>query len=242
MIYDGAHVLGLIAGRQFQDPLDEGCSILMGSTHKTFFGPQRGVILSNLDDAAWNRIDKAAFPGATSNHHLHTLPPLLVATLEMLAFGKEYARQVVSNARALAASLHRSGFAVECADLGYTESHQVAVNVKAQGGGGKVSDALRENDIITNRNLLPDDPKTQLNNPSGIRLGVQELTRLGMKEPEMEAVARLFREAVIEGRDVRAEVHRFRAPFREAHYSFDVTAERAEPVPSAPVEADLSGY
>lgn len=243
MLYDGAHVLGLIAGKRFQDPLAEGCDIVMGSTHKTFFGPQRGVILSNSDEPAWTRIDKAAFPGSTSNHHLNTLPPLLVSTYEMLEFGRAYAEQVVKNAQALALALHKRGFAVECADLGYTESHQVSVNVKSFGGGGKVSEILKENDVITNRNLLPADPKTFVNNPSGIRLGTQEMTRVGMKEPEMETIAQFFKEVVIDGKSVKIEVNRFRAGFSHVHFSSDLSSDRGEVAPAGPsVDVDLAGY
>ena len=134
-VFDGAHVLGLIAGKQFQDPLAEGCDILLGSTHKTFFGPQRGVVLSNLEDDRWKRIDKIAFPGSLSNHHLFTVPPLLVATYEMMEFGQAYAKQVCDNAKAFGRALAKNGFDVQLADFGYTQSHQVAVDVKKQGGG-----------------------------------------------------------------------------------------------------------
>ncbi len=219
--YDAAHVLGLIAGKRFQDPIAEGADILVGSTHKTFFGPQRGVILSNWEDDRWVRIDKSAFPGALSNHHLNTLPPLLVAVQETISFGREYAGQVIANAKALAAALHGMGFNVACPDLGYTESHQVIVDVRNYGGGGKAAPLLDQNDIICNRNLLPWDPPKAVNNPSGLRLGVQEMTRVGMKEPEMEEIARLMKGCVIDGRAMKDEVNRFRGRFVDVHYSFD---------------------
>jgi glycine hydroxymethyltransferase len=97
LIYDAAHVLGLVAGRQFQDPLAEGEPLVTGSTHTTFFGSQRGVILSNVDDDEWLKIDKGAFPGSSSNHHLETLVALSVSTYEMLEFGVEYARQAITS-------------------------------------------------------------------------------------------------------------------------------------------------
>ncbi len=220
-IYDGAHVLGLVAGKILQDPLAEGADVLLGSTHKTFFGPQRGVVLSNLDDERWKRIDKCTFPGSTSNHHLFTLPSLLMATYEMIEFGREYVRQVVDNARALAKSFDAAGFEVCGKEFGYTDTHQVNVNVKKYGGGGKVELLLKENDIILNRNLLPEDPPKKLNNPSGLRIGVQEMTRFGMKEPEMERIAGLVRECIIDGKTVKEEVNRFRAEFTDIHFSFD---------------------
>lgn len=248
LIFDGAHVLGLIAGGQFQDPLAEGADILLGSTHKTFFGPQRGVILSNLDEDRWKKIDKKAFPGSLSNHHLHTLPPLLVAAYEMKAFGREYARQVVANAKHFGKSLAGAGFDVECADRGFTESHQVAVNVKKQGGGRDCAEKLEENDIICNYNLLPfDDPKKVMK-PSGLRLGVQEMTRWGMKEPEMEELAGLFKACLIDGKTVRDEVNRFRSRFLQVRYSFDLAGDpddaptRKVRRGSEPIDVDLAGY
>ena len=234
IIYDAAHVLGLIAGKQFQDPLKEGADVLVGSTHKTFFGSQRGLILSNLPNRLWKRIDKGAFPGSSSNHHLDTLPPLLISTCEMLAFGQEYAARVVANAQALAAALDRLGFNVQLKDQGYTRSHQVAVDVSEQGGGSFVSIQLQENDIILNMNMLPHEPLSRHDNPAGIRIGVQEMTRFGMAEAEMERVAELIAEAVVQGRDVRDEVNRFRERFQDVKYSFDESAEDTAEEGAAP--------
>ena len=126
ILYDAAHVLGLIAGKQFQDPLKEGATAMMASTHKTFPGPQGGIILSQEENK--DLIDNAVFPGVVSNHHLHHLAGLGIATAEMLEFGEDYAKQTIKNAQALAAALAEEGFNVMCEDLGYTKSHQVAMN------------------------------------------------------------------------------------------------------------------
>jgi aminomethyltransferase len=109
IMYDGAHVLGLL-GPDFQEPLKEGADIVTGSTHKTFFGPQRGVILSNIEPGSpfeelWGFIESRAFPGHVSNHHLGTLLGLLGATYEMLHFQADYPLQVMRNAKALARGL-----------------------------------------------------------------------------------------------------------------------------------------
>jgi len=243
VIYDGAHVLGLIAGKCFQDPVAEGADILMGSTHKTFPGPQRGVLMGNLPEDRWKSIDRMAFPGCLSNHHLMTLPPLLATTIEMEDFGRAYAAQVVANAKHFGRSLQKAGFEVECADLGFTESHQVAVNVRKYGGGGKVSETLTANDIIVNRNLLPHDPPKQVTNPSGLRLGVQEMTRWGMKEPEMEEIARLMKSCVIDAVPVKDEVRRFRGRFVEVQYSHDRPASNTSAAIKAdPLDMDMAGY
>lgn len=223
IFFDGAHVLGLICGGQFQDPLREGADVLAGSTHKTFFGPQRGVVLSGNADAKFTRkMDKGVFPGSSSNHHLFSLPSLLVAALEMEQFGAEYAKATVANAKALATSLHKRELDVAAADLGYTESHQVAVDVGTHGGGKDVSRRLSDQDIICNMNLLPGEPAKNALNPAGIRLGVQEMTRYGMGPDEMDVMADLMHAAITQSRDVRPEVKALRDRFPDVGYGYQV--------------------
>jgi glycine hydroxymethyltransferase len=189
--YDAAHVLGLIAGGEFQDPLHEGCVVVSASTHKTFPGPQHGLILGNSPDPEVDkRLQSAAFPGVTSNHHLHTMAALAVSFAEHLAFGREYARQTVANAQALGQALQERGFDVLGAGLGFTRSHTVAVRVAAEGGGEASAKLLSEAGIITNKNLLPGD--TSPKHPQGVRLGTPEVTRVGMREREMVRIAELF--------------------------------------------------
>ena len=221
IIYDAAHVLGLIAGGKFQDPLGEGTFIVTGSTHKTFFGTQRGVILSNMSSTEWQKVDKGAFPGSSSNHHLDTLVGLAVATQEMISFGREYSGQVIKNAKTLGKSMKKEGFKVLAEEFDFTESHQIAVDVREYGGGKMVANLLKENDIILNMNILPYEPLRNVTNPDGIRIGVQEVTRFGMKEQEMEVIARLIRECIIEEKEVREEVSRFRSSYTSVRYSFD---------------------
>jgi glycine hydroxymethyltransferase len=221
LIYDAAHVLGLVAGGQFQDPLGEGAAIVTGSTHKTFYGSQRGVILSNLDDEEWRKIDKGAFPGSSSNHHLETLVALALSTYEMLEFGVEYARQIVANAKCLARKLFDLGFKVQGERFGFTESHQVAIDMSEFGGGDAAARDLKDNRIIVNMNLLPFETLDKALSPAGIRLGVQEMTRLGMKEPEMERIAELFKKCLVDKKFVGDEVKEFRAKYQDVGYSFD---------------------
>lgn len=221
VIYDGAHVLGLIAGGQFQDPLAEGASIVTGSTHKTFYGSQRGVILSNLDEEEWRKIDKGAFPGSSSNHHLETLVALTFATYEVLEFGADYARQVIANAKHFARKLYDHGFKVQAEKFGFTESHQVAIDMTEQGGGEAAARNLKDNRIIVNMNLLPFEPLDKALSPAGIRLGVQEMTRVGMKEPEMEHAAELFKRCLMEKKFIGDDVKEFRSKYQDVGYSFD---------------------
>jgi aminomethyltransferase len=117
LMYDMAHVLGLV-GPLYQQPFVEGADIVTGSTHKTFFGPQRGLIASNMEEGSGlerlcDAIVRRVFPGSVSNHHLGTLLGLLMATHEMTAFAAPYQKAVIANARAFAKALHDQGLHVE---------------------------------------------------------------------------------------------------------------------------------
>ena len=230
IMYDAAHVLGLIAGKRFQRPLLEGAFLMTASTHKTYFGSQRGIILSNMEEEYWRKIDRGAFPGSSSNHHLDTLAQMAIATYEMMEFGEQYAEDTIKNARALAAALDSYGFDVQGKESGFTDSHQVAVNVKEFRGGEKVSKTLELNDIILNMNMLPHEPLRNHDRPEGIRIGVQEMTRFGMGEKAMGRIAELIKECIIDKKPVKEEVNRFRSKYKEIKYSYDSTEEnKAEP-------------
>jgi len=218
--YDMAHVLGLYGA--FQAPLEEGADVVTGSTHKTFFGPQRGVVVSNFDKESplrklWLEIKSRAFPGSTSNHHLGTLLGLLLATYEMNAFKGEYQKAVLRNARAFARALDAAGLQVEGdrAD-GFTHTHQVLLRVRAHGTGEEVARRLEQNNILTNYQALPDD--TSFIDSSGIRLGVQEMTRFGLAEPDFERLAYHIAAVVLHGKDVSGEVARDRERFLLMRY------------------------
>jgi glycine hydroxymethyltransferase len=163
----------------------------------------------------WPSADRGVFPGSSSNHHLHTLPALLVALREMRQHATAYAAQVVRNAQALGRALDDEGICVEARDFGYTASHQIAVNVAAYGGGVTVAQRLEANDIIVNYNLLPLD--TEPRNPSGLRLGAQEMTRYGMREGDIQRLAGLLADA-IKGKVVKDAVQALRASFSTLQY------------------------
>lgn len=228
VIYDAAHVLGLIAGKRFQNPLEEGADVVTASTHKTFPGSQRGIAMSNMKEAEWRKIDRGAFPGSSSNHHLDTLVPLAITTYEMLEFGESYADQTIRNAKALARSLSEFGFDVQAQKFDFTESHQIAVDVTAFGRGDEVARMLKDNNIILNMNLLPFEPLENVTNPAGIRIGVQEMTRMGMKEAEMRQIALFFKKCLLDGQYVGDEVVEFRSAYQTVHYSFDEGAQAVQ--------------
>jgi glycine hydroxymethyltransferase len=224
--YDGAHVAGLIAGGEFQDPLKEGADSMTMSSHKTLWGPQGGIIVSFNKSA--DAIKKAIFPGNTSSHHLHHVAGKAIALAESLEFGNDYAKQVIKNAKALAEALVGYGFGVLGEKRGYTASHQIAVDVSKFGDGGRVEKNLEKANIILNRQLLPGDIKAGRHymHPSGVRIGVPETTRLGMKQSEMKEIAHFINRVVVNMQDpviVAKDVADFRKQFQKVQYAFDNT-------------------
>lgn len=225
IMYDMAHVLGLYGA--FQTPLLDGADIVTGSTHKTFFGPQRGVVASNLEKGhdlrkLWIEIKGRAFPGSTSNHHLGTLLGLLAATHEMNFFKAEYQAQVRKNAKAFAQALTEQGLQVEGdpAD-GYTQTHQVILRVRDHGIGEEVARRLEDNNIVCNYQALPDDES--FIQSSGIRTGVQEMTRFGMTEGDFGHLAELMADAIIKRKDVKNEAAKYRQNFLDMRYCLPPT-------------------
>ena len=222
--YDAAHVAGLIAGGEFQDPLREGVDTMTMSTHKTLFGPQGGLVLAFEKNA--EVIKKATFPGLTSSHHIHHMAAKAVTFAEALEFGKDFAAQTIKNAKALAEELNNLGFKVLGEKKGFTQSHQAVVNVLDYGDGGKIEADLEKANIIVNRQLIPGDLKAKRHymNPGGIRLGSSEVTRLGMKESDMQQIASLIKNVVIDNKDakeVASHVLELRKNFQKTQYCFD---------------------
>jgi glycine hydroxymethyltransferase len=222
--YDAAHVAGLIAGGRFQDPLREGADAVSLSTHKTLFGPQGGAVISFENYS--EQIKKATFPSNTSNHHLHNLAGKAIAFAEMLQFGKEYAAQVIENAKALGQALHERGLTVLAEHKGFTESHQLAVDITKYALGGDMEKALESANIIVNRQLLPGDIQAgrHYTNPGGIRIGTSEITRIGMKRSHMSEVAEFIKKVIIDKHDpnrVKEDVAAFRKDFQKVHYCFE---------------------
>ena len=224
VMYDGAHVLGLIAGGVFQDPLREGADVMTGSSHKTFPGPQGGFLISSSEDEKFHKkLNNAVFPGTNSSYHLHHVAGKVIALAEFEEFGTKYAQDIVANAKVLASSLATEGFEVLAEERGYTASHQVLTRHGEidSGAGRKAASILEEAGIITNMNMLPGDTKAM--SPSGLRLGVQELTRHGMGVDEMEQVAECFRRVLIDNEDpgkVKQRVNSIRSEFQEVKYCY----------------------
>lgn len=225
VMYDGAHVLGLIAGGQFQDPLREGADVMTGSSHKTFPGPQGGFMISDTDDEKFQRkLSSAIFPGTNSSYHLHHVAGKVVALAEFVEFGANYAADIVANAKAFGEAMAAEGFDVLAEERGFTASHQILTRHGEQdsGAGAKAARLLEDAGIITNMNMLPGDTKAMT--PSGLRLGVQELTRVGMGVDEMGVVASLYARVLLKAEDpssVKRDVRDLKGEHQTVHYCFD---------------------
>ena len=237
VVYDAAHMLGLIAGGQFQDPIQEGADFVTASTHKTFPGPQGGLVFANLRrggkmDERMKRtaegIQHAIFPLSTSNTHPGRFPALGLTALEIKLFGKELAEQTVKNAQTAGKCLFENGLAVLGEKYGFTKSHQIAVDVRSFGGGKVVAKRLEEANIILNKNLMPFDNEKNKDNPSGIRIGFQDVTRRGYREDDIKHLCDLILKVVkgrVELRKVREEVKKLAQSFGRIGYGFQSLEE-----------------
>ena len=222
-VFDGAHQAGLIAGGQFQDPLNEGAVVLTGSAGKTFSGPQSGMILWN-DPALTRPLTDAIFPVLAATHQVNRVAALAVAAAEMLEYGNVYMAQIVKNSQALGKALDERGIPVLGAKRGYSRTHQVIANVKQFGGGLDVAHRLARANLITNKNLVPGDEPQDWDRPSGLRMGTIEVTRLGMREADMATIADFISRMLVKNElpeAVAKDVVDFRLPQQTLYYNFD---------------------
>ncbi|MGP7816539.1 serine hydroxymethyltransferase [Niallia sp. 01092] len=223
IFFDGAHQLGLIGGGQFQDPLREGACIMTGSAGKTFSGPQSGIIVWN-DPEINKSVTDAIFPALAATHQVNRVAALAAACAEFLAFGQEYMAQIVKNAQALGKALQERGLTMLGAHKGFTRTHQVIADVRAFGNGLQIAKKLGRANIITNKNLIPSDKPEDWDYPSGLRIGTTEVTRLGMKEEQMEIIADFILDVLKNKKsteEVRKEIIDFRKAYQKIHYCFD---------------------
>ncbi len=222
VMYDMAHVLGLI-GPHFQQPFVEGADLVTGSTHKTFFGTQRGVVGSNFEEEEeryelWEALQRRAFPGSVSNHHLGTVVGLLMATYEMNHFKDEYQAKVVANAKAFARGLRDAGLNVAGDPaIDFTETHQVVVDV-GYSHGPEIASRLEANNIICNYQANTDEEGFTA--AGALRMGVSEMTRFGMEGDDFCALAALIHDVVMKDANVTDQVKALRERFSELRFCF----------------------
>jgi len=222
IMYDMAHVLGLI-GDSFQKPFEEGAEIVTGSTHKTFFGSQRGVIGVNykkdeLKYGLWETIESRAFPGSVSNHHLGSQLGLLMAAYEMNQFKAEYQKAIVDSAKHFAKCLKAEGLNVAGDPaIDYTETHQVIVSV-GYGVGPEVAERLEQNNIIVNYQATPDEEGFTAS--GALRMGVSEMVRFGFTFDDFAKLASLMADCILRNKDISEDVIKLRSEHLEMQYCF----------------------
>ncbi len=207
--YDASHVLGLIAGAKFQKPLDDGVDIVIGSTHKTLFGPQGGLILTNHEDI-FEKVSNKLSWYTIDNAHQHRIAGLGQALLEMDEFGNEYARQVVKNSKVLGHALSDSGFPIKAKHLDFTQSHQTLLDVNLIKSELELSSVELMN-LLENENVIIDAVG---------RLGTSEMTRRGCKEDDMVKIAEFMERITIrKEKNVKNEIKKFLNKF-DLEYCF----------------------
>ena len=223
LFFDAAHQLGLIGGGQFQDPLAEGADVMTGSAGKTFAGPQSGILVWD-DPEITQALTAAVFPVWAATHQVNRVAALALATAEAIAFGREFMAQIVRNARALARALDLRDIPMLGRHKGFTTTHQAIADVRLYGRGLEAAQRLARANIIVNKNLIPDDKPEQWDFPGGLRAGTIEVTRLGMGEAEMEAIADMIARILVRGEapeTVRRDALALRGGFQTLYYCFE---------------------
>jgi glycine hydroxymethyltransferase len=219
-LVDMAHFAGLVAGHAHPSPIPHA-HIVTSTTHKTLRGPRSGMILSKAEFA--QAIDKSVFPGMQGGPLVHIMAAKAICFNEaMQPEFRDYAKQIVSNARALAETLAGEGFRIIS---GGTDTHLMLVDVFSKGMfGSEAEKALGEAGITVNKNAIPFDVNPPLK-PSGIRIGTPALTTRGMKEAEMRQVGRWIAEALLH-RSEPVVLEKIRGEVLELCEAFPLYAER----------------
>jgi len=217
LLFDAAHQCGIIAGRAWDNPLDQGAHLMTMSTYKSLGGPPSGLIVTN-DAGIARRLDAIAFPGMTANFDAAKSAALALTMLDWRDFGTDYANKMVSTSRALANALAAEGLPVFAADQGFTTSHQFALVAADFGGGQAASKTLRRAGFLACGIGLPMDDVT--GDMNGLRFGTPELVRWGMEESDAPRMAALIASALRRNdpEALAAEVSEWRSSFDTLHY------------------------
>ncbi|MGI9484151.1 MAG: serine hydroxymethyltransferase [Hyphomicrobiales bacterium] len=218
LLFDAAHLCGMIAGGGWDNPLQQGAHLITMSTYKSLGGPAGGLIVSNDAELA-KRLDKIAFPGLTANFDAAKSASLAVSLLDWRDYGSAYAEAMKETARALAAALGSEGLEVYAAERGGTSSHQFALEAHRYGGGQAAAKKLRRVNILTCGIGLPIAPVD--GDVNGLRIGTPEIVRRGMGPNDMPELARLIAHG-LEGNEpaeeLAAEVTAFAQSFSGLHF------------------------
>ncbi len=218
LLFDAAHMSGMIAGHAWQQPLEEGAHVMTMSTYKSLGGPPSGLILTNDAELA-RRLDAIAYPGLTANFDASKSASLALTLLDWKQHGRAYAAAMAETALALGKALAERGVPVYARDRGITTSQQLAVEARAYGGGQAAAKLLRKANILTCGIGLPIEPVA--GDMNGLRLGSPEIVRWGMTAADMPRLAGFIGAALSGTRaaeGVAREVTAFRSGFRKLHF------------------------
>ncbi|MBA4097668.1 MAG: serine hydroxymethyltransferase [Rhodospirillum sp.] len=218
VLFDAAHMSGMIAGRAWQQPLEEGAHVMTMSTYKSLGGPPSGLIVTN-DAAVAERLDAIAYPGLTANFDAAKSAALAVTLLDWKVHGRAYAAAMAATATALAEALVDRGVPVFARDRGISRSHQFAIEAAPYGGGQAAAKRLRRANILTCGIGLPIAPVD--GDVNGLRFGTPEIVRWGMTAGDMPELARFIADALADERasgSLAENVTTFRRRFSSLHF------------------------
>lgn len=213
VLFDAAHVSGVIAGGAWPNPLDDGADIMTMSTYKSLGGPPAGLVLTN-DPSLAQRIDAIAYPGLTANFDVAKTAALAISLLDWIDYGEQYAAAMISTGRALTSALAERGLPLFTTAHGPTTSHQFAIQAHRWKGGHSAALRLRDANILTSAIGLPDGTEM-----GGLRMGTPEIVRWGMQEGDMAELADLIVQALDgDPADVASRTTAFRGGFTDLHF------------------------
>ncbi|MEZ5379539.1 MAG: aminotransferase class I/II-fold pyridoxal phosphate-dependent enzyme [Acidimicrobiales bacterium] len=218
VLFDAAHLGGVIAGGAWPNPLVEGAHLMTMSTYKSLGGPPSGLLLTN-DSAIAERVDAIAYPGLTANFDAAKTAALAITMLDWQTHGTDYAAAMVATAQSLVGALSARGVPIFAADFGGTESHAFAVDARHLGGGHAAAVSLRERRLLASAIGLPTD--TAEASGGGLRLGMNEMARWGMTPTDMPELADLIArglDADSPAAAVADDVSAMRRRFSQLHY------------------------
>lgn len=218
VLFDAAHMSGMIAGRAWQQPLEEGAHLMTMSTYKSLGGPPSGLIVTNDAEIA-ERLDAIAYPGLTANFDAGKSASLAITLLDWKEHGHAYAQMMARTAKALAEALVAHQVPVFARDRGMTTSHQFAIEAAGHGGGQAAAKKLRAVNILSCGIGLP-LPEVA-DDVNGLRLGTPEIVRFGMTPADMPELAGYIAEGLGGSRPADAvarDVTAFRGRFRELSF------------------------
>jgi glycine hydroxymethyltransferase len=201
-------LLGLIAGGQFQDPLREGADVMFGSTHKSFPGPQGGILVTDREDL-FQQLDPALVWRIFDNAHWNRIAGLAQTLLELERCGTEYATTVIENARSLGRALSDLGLPLIGADDGFTRSHQLHIDRAALVSSAHVTPGVLARTLERQRLLID----------LVARIGTAEISRLGLTPADMPRLAELIVRGGLRGERVGAEVLAWRRTFSSLRFA-----------------------